>query len=925
MRKKLLLIVLVLVFALSLTLVACQPKTPNDDHTHTFVDGVCKDCGAKDPSYVDPNPPVHTHNYVDGVCTECGAKDPSYVDPNPPQPSSVLPTDYPKTASEPSIMLHYKRESEKDYLKWGFWIWSDGAEGQLFNLNYQDDFGGIAIYPLSAFGATETSRIGIIPRLQSDWVKDCDADRMLELSTLTKDENNYLHVYLKEGDVNLYKQPNEMQYASTAWFRDGSTVIVNSNAKIVSLVLKGGETEYAQVDGKSKNRVEFSLPENTVIDLSDKIVVVLTFDDGATADVSVGLTRLFDSKEFAAAYHYDGELGAIYSASHTEFRVWSPVATKILLNIYEHGNGAETPRTVEMTKGEKAVYSANIEEDLGGKYYTYTVFSYAYPKGVEIVDPYAKSAGLSGLRGQIVNFAETNPAGWDEVEPIGYDRKELVVWETHVADVTSSATWTGTEDYRKKFLGVIESGTTYTENNVTVKTGFDHIVELGVNAVQLVPIFDQANDEANMKFNWGYNPLNYNVLEGGYSTDPTDGYSRIREFKQLVQAFNGKGINVIMDVVYNHVNSANGSNFDVLMPGYFYRYDAKGIAYNGSGCGNETASDHSMFRKFMIDSVCFWAKEYKLGGFRFDLMALHDIETMNLLVDALQQINENIVVYGEPWTGGTSGLSPNLQAKQDNAKQFDDFGQFNDQMRDALIKSGMKGVTETGWITNNQKVADSDLNTVISGMKGITKNMKDPDKTVNYVTCHDNYTLYDRIKAAGITDETVVKQMAMLANSVVFTSNGTTFMLAGEEFLRTKNVDGATTNEVHNSYQSSYKINELDYARKIANADMFANYQRLIALKKDCSGLHLDESEIEGNYTVTKLANGSALRVDIVDEENGKVYRVIHANGTLKDLTVDLSGWSLYLDTLGTTTELSATTQISPYQTIIVCKETTAA
>ncbi len=897
MRKKLLLIVLVLVFALSLTLVACQPKTPDDDHTHTYVDGVCTVCGAKDPDYVDPN-----------------------------SQQSVLPTDYPQKASEPSLMLHYQRKSEADYLTWGFWIWSDGKDGQLFNLNYQDDFGGIAIYPLSAFGATETSRIGIIPRLQADWVKDCDADRMLDLSTLTKDENNYMHVYLKEGDVNLYKQPNEMQYASTAWFSNGSTVVVNSSAKIVSLVLKGGETEYVQVDGESKSHVEFSLPENTQLDLSQETVVELNFDDGASATVSVGLTRLFDSQEFDDAYYYDGELGAIYSASHTEFRVWSPVATKILLNIYQHGNGDETPRTVEMTKGEKGVFETNIEEDLGGKYYTYTVFSYVYPSGVEIVDPYAKSAGLSGLRGQIVNFDETDPSGWDEVQPIGYDRKELVVWETHVADVTSSSTWTGTETIRKKFLGVVESGTTYTQDGVTVKTGFDHIVELGVNAVQLLPVFDQANDEADMSFNWGYNPLNYNVLEGGYSTDPTDGYSRIREFKQLVQAFNGKGINVIMDVVYNHVNSANGSNFDVLMPGYYYRYNIDGTAYNGSGCGNETASDHSMFRKFMIDSVCFWAEEYKLGGFRFDLMALHDIETMNQLVDALQEINENIVVYGEPWTGGTSGLSANLQAKQDNISQFDDFGQFNDQMRDALIKSGLNGVSTKGWITNSSTVSENDLTNIINGMKGITKStVKDPNKTVNYVTCHDNYTLYDRIKAAGITDETVVKQMAMLANSVVFTSNGTTFMLAGEEFLRTKNVDGATTDEVHNSYQSSYKINELDYSLKITNADMFANYQLLIAFKKDCSGLHLEESEIENNYTVTKLANGSALQLDIVDSQNGKVYRVIHANGTLTDLTVDLSDWNLYLDTLGTTIELTSATKISPYQTLIVFKDATAA
>ncbi|MCM1195214.1 MAG: hypothetical protein NC332_04695, partial [Firmicutes bacterium] len=286
----------------------------------------------------------------------------------------------------------------------------------------------------------------------------------------------------------------------------------------------------------------------------------------------------------------------------------------------------------------------------------------------------------------------------------------------------------------------------------------------------------------------------------------------------------------------------------------------------------------------------------------------------------------DIVVYGEPWEGGTSALPENQQADQKNANALNGVGQFNDQMRDALIKGGMKGKTETGWVTNMSTVNSGDVDAIIKGMQGITAGsvaITSPDRTVNYVTCHDNYTLYDRIIATGAVRKSkidIIKGMAVLANSVVFTSNGTTFMLAGEEFLRTKNVDGATEDEVHNSYESSYKVNELDYSLKITYADVFANYQKLIEFKKTCSGLHLSENEIAGNYTVTQQAGGSVIQVIVKDAENNREYKIIHANGSVKNYTADFAGYTLYWDTLGTTQSLSAATAISAYQTIIAYK-----
>ncbi len=823
-------------------------------------------------------------------------------------------------ADEPSIQIHYKR-NDGAYDQWGFWIWQQGGEGAVYEMNYEDEFGGVAVYALSQFGADAlTKGIGIIPRMLDSWTKDCDSDRLLSFKNMVMDENNYYHIYLTQGDEAIYMDKNltVAPAISKANFSSMKRMVVFTNKPIshVALYENGVKIVENDVDNKTGGRCDF--PDGKTVDFGSSYEVEVTFsEDKSVVKSAVSIASLYTTNEFNNTYYYDGELGAIYSKESTTFKVWSPVSSSIVLKVYKEGtdNGNGPIATVEMTKGDKGVFSATLEGDYAGKYYTYTVTNAQYPDGFEIVDPYAKSAGLSGIRGQIVDFDATNPDGWETVSPIAYDRKELVVWETHVADVTSSKTWTGNELWRKKFLGMIQSGTTYTDGDVTVKTGFDHIKELGVNAVQLIPIFDQANNEGSPSFNWGYNPLNYNVLEGSYSTNARDGYTRITEFKQLIQAFNKEGINVIMDVVYNHVNSANASNFDVLMPGYYFRYTSTGALSNGSGCGNEMASENKMARKFIIDSVCFWAEEYNLGGFRFDLMGLHDIETMNEVAKKLQQINPNIVIYGEPWTGGTSTLPSDQQSVQVNANKLNGVGQFNDQMRDALIKGGMNSSSSKGWITNTSKVNDTDIDKILAGLKGITLNdnatISDPNRTLNYVTCHDNYTLYDRIKAAGITDEETVKKMALLSNAVVLTSNGTTFILAGEEFLRTKGGD-------HNSYASSYEVNELNYALKAKHLDLFQSYQALIKFKIETGSLHLEENEMSA-YNAKSVANGAVIEITFHDAKTNRDYKIIHANGTVKNYTADFAGYQLVLDTIGGTT-LSDATNVQAYQTIIAYK-----
>ena len=843
--------------------------------------------------------------------------------------------DYPyeiQYKDEDALMIHYYRPNQK-YSTWGIWLWGGANPGREYSFNYQDDFGAIAYYSLSEIGVTVNNELGFIiaTGIGSTWGKDYSADRFIDFTSFNKDEKSIYHIYVFSGDGTVYATADKklLDKVSTLKFTEkGKFNLQTTNPISELIVYKNGEVMDTVALSNVKN-YNYTFKEGETFDFGNSYSASVKFtESGATITKSILLTGLYNDA-FDSEYYYDGELGALYSEASTTFKVWSPVSNKVILKVYNSGTPKYLDETkgddttvfdAEMTKGEKGVFSCTVEGDLSGKYYTYTAYNSEYPNGKEVVDPYAKSAGVNGLRGMVVDFSKTNPEGWDEVSASTIDRCALTVYELHVADLTSSETWTGTETNRKKFLGLIESGTTYTEGETTVKTGFDHIKELGVNAVQLLPIFDQANDEVNVSFNWGYNPLNYNVLEGSYSSDPYDGYQRIKEFKQVVKAFNEAGITIIMDVVYNHTNGVTGSQFDALMPGYYFRYDSNGALYNGSGCGNETASDKLMFRKFMIDSTMFWLSEYKLGGYRFDLMGLHDIETMNLLVEKCKTINPNVVVYGEPWTGGTSGLIASAQAIQANMGAVESFGAFNDKIRDELVKGGLSSADALSWISNTSSSLATNFTSLFGGIQGKALNgniaVTIPSTSVTYATCHDNYTLYDRFWAAHVYDTVALKKMAMLANSIVFTSEGTAFMLSGEEFLRTKHGN-------NNSYNASYKINELDYSLKIKNYDMFLNYQKLIALKQSVDGLHLHTLDEANTVVIERDSTNSVITYKVEDKANNKEYLIIHANGVnvSSRSAIDLTGYTLYLDTLGNYSEgeLGSVTP-QAFETIIAYK-----
>src|ERR1700749_1103387 len=365
---------------------------------------------------------------------------------------------------------------------------------------------------------------------------------------------------------------------------------------------------------------------------------------------------------------YNGSLGVFYSHKKTTFKVWAPMATAVKLRLYDAGDGGSSIKEADLEKRSRGMWDISISEDLKNKYYTFQVLQDG-KWSLETPDIYAKAVGVNGHRGMVVNLKETDPVGWSkDKRPAFKHPTDAVIYELHIRDISVDPN-SGIKN-KGKFLGLTETGAKTPDGK---STGLDHLKELGVTHVHLMPSFDYNSvDETkpNSKYNWGYDPVNYNVPEGSYSTNPYDGNVRIKEFKQMVQALHSNGLRVIMDVVYNHTADTKGSGFNQFAPGYFYRFNADGSYSNATGCGNEVASERAMVRKFMIESVVYWAKEYHLDGFRFDLMGVHDIETMNMISDTLHKIDPTIFIYGEGWTAGQSPLPDDLKAVKKNVSKL---------------------------------------------------------------------------------------------------------------------------------------------------------------------------------------------------------------------------------------------------------------
>ena len=560
----------------------------------------------------------------------------------------------------------------------------------------------------------------------------------------------------------------------------------------------------------------------------------------------------YDAADIDKKYYYDGDdLGANIigeNKDRTVFKTWSPLATGVYLNLYLDGEGDNRIETVPMEKLDKGVWYVELFRSCDGLFYT---FSYEFENAhnrLETIDIYAKACGVNGNRGAVVDFSDTDPKGWDKVEkPKCENACQAIVYECHVRDFSIDESSGVCPEHRGKFLGFTHSRTRCGKS----ETCLDHLKELGITHVHLLPVADYATvDEAHpekKQYNWGYDPKNYNCLEGSYSTDPADPKCRIREFKELVMTLHKNGIGVIMDVVYNHTYYTEESAFERAFPKYYHRTRRDGSFSNGSGCGNETASDHMMYRKYMIDSLKFWATEYKVDGFRFDLMALHDIETVNIIRDELNKIDPQLLMYGEGWTGGESPMPADKLAYKWNSYDFGRVGLFNDNIRDS-VKGGTFNPYDLGFISGNRNTASI----LRRGIAGSVPHHQlhdaseacwafEPTQAVNYVEAHDNHTLWDKLKISGSNHYSPADLIKMdrLAAAIIILSQGMPFIQLGQDFLRSKPRklnEGESPNEVNIYSQDSYNApdftNAIKWDKKNKYRCVFNYYKALIKVRR---------------------------------------------------------------------------------------------
>ena len=599
-------------------------------------------------------------------------------------------------------------------------------------------------------------------------------------------------------------------------------------------------------------------------------------------------TGVFDTEKFVKEYTYDGkDLGAVISGDHTAFKLWAPTASRVVLNLFSSGHEGEAYKSVDMTKGKRGVWS--YTESCGhGTYYTYTVTTVVGTQ--EAVDPYAKSVGLNGNRGMVVDLSVTNPVGWEN-DNFTSDIKtysDVIIWEVHVRDFSNKI---ASSKYKGKYLAFTERGLV-NENGESV--GIDYLVKLGITHVHLLPVYDYATvDEANpdSEFNWGYDPKNYNAPEGSYSTDPYNGEVRIREYKEMVMGLHKAGIAVVMDMVYNHTYSAN-SSFNKIVPYYYYRYEPNGENVSESGCGNDTASERYMYGKFMVDSTEYWTGEYKLDGLRFDLMGMHDLATMQRVENAVHTVNPKAIIYGEGWDMGKT-INGSARATQKEISRIvpvdgaiGGIAVFNDVIRDGL-KGSVFIDDSQGYISGDGAESFPAVLFGIKGGRGEAESSWEVDNAmvVNYMSAHDNNTLWDKL-AMSNGDDSAEARFAMnrLGATMLMISKGAVFFQAGEEMLRSKPMGDGKFDE--NSYKSSDEINNIRWnllGDGSPEKEMCEFYRGLINMRKAYSIFTDNNTEASGE-TITETDGRAVVKIE--DHKGGEALIVI--NPTSDDMTYEL-------------------------------------
>ncbi|MDD5782778.1 MAG: type I pullulanase [Muribaculaceae bacterium] len=592
---------------------------------------------------------------------------------------------------------------------------------------------------------------------------------------------------------------------------------------------------------------------------------------------------------FDREFHFSNNAGV--------FELWSPKAQQAKVNIYSRYNDTTPEMTVEMILDpSNGIWhtTAGTIESLIGKFYTFQIKNNGKWLD-ETPGIWARALSVNGEKAAIIDFNLTNPEGWQaDHGPKVAHQTDAIIYEMHHRDFSVHAN-SGIKN-KGKFIALTEKGTRSANGE---PTGIDHLKELGITHIHILPSYDfNSVDETNLQsgsYNWGYDPINYNTPDGSYSTNPYDPATRIKEMKQMIKALHDEGLGVVMDVVYNHTAIGDGSNFSLTVPGYFYRHRADGSYSDASGCGNETASDRIMVRQYIINSVKYWAKEYHIDGFRFDLMGIHDATTMTLVAKELKKINPNIIIYGEGWTAGDSPLPAKERALKDNAMMIPGCAVFSDDIRDGIkghySKADDRGFA-TGKIGNKETIKFGIVGAVAHPQINYSKcnNSKapyaiSPLQVVNYVSCHDDLTLTDKL-AASMPEYSVEERQraAKLAQTIVFTSQGMPFMFAGEEVFRDKK-------GVHNSYKSPDDINAIDWNMKHENRELFDYYRELIRLRRSHPAFRMTSADdVVSHIRFDNTKSESLISYSITGNANGDSWNEIKLifNGSDADMTVNV-------------------------------------
>ena len=820
-----------------------------------------------------------------------------------------------------TLRLHYHRE-DGDYDGWDAWLWEEGKDGGAYDFE-EEDGEMVATKELTP----GTTSVGFIIRTK-DWAKDVDEDQFIDISEMV---SGAVDIYVESGVEGYTKEYGEDAVVGTkvkkARYDGEGSVEVTMTGKIEgdtdsAFSVKGLEGTVAidSVEAGKDNTYQVKLAEP----LEDAKSYTIIFEGN---EYKIIMPNIYSTDAFEEKYTYTGDdLGATWTKEKTTFRVWAPTADAVKVNLYESGT-PDTDDLVEQITMEQDVngtWVASKEGDLNGVYYTYLVTVNGAEN--EACDPYARTTGVNGKRAMVIDLSSTNPEGWDEdTDPhAGNNITDDVIYELHIRDLAMDEN-SGIKN-AGKFLGLTETGTT-TPNGTP--TGIDHIKDLGITHIHLLPVYDYASvDETALdepQFNWGYDPENYNVPEGSYSTDPYHGEVRVKEMKQMVKSLHDNDLSVIMDVVYNHVYNAGTFNFNLIVPDYFSRVDENGTYSNGSGCGNDTASERSMVRKYIVDSVCYWADEYHIDGFRFDLVGLLDTDTINGIVEEVHKDHPNVIFYGEGWELDTTTTKDCTLATQKNSEETPDFAYFSDTIRD-LLKGHVFDTSTIGYVSGET----GDEEEVEKCFMGASDWCKSPTQTINYISCHDNMTLIDRItrSTTGTSREDRVK-MNNLAAAIYLTAEGTPLMQAGEEFLRTKK--NASGGFEENSYASSDSVNSLKWAtlEEEEYQNVYQYYKGLIAFRKDHPVLRLtDAKDVAAHVTPVEGLDANVTAFDITGGVNGEtadnMYVIFNPNQEETKVTLPDGTWSVYIngEKAGTESlgEISGEATVDPISALVLIK-----